>query len=120
MPRTYTICQLPAERLQKANQALLAGESYRSVARRFETSAAALLRHKSAHLDGLRRKAVKVQEARELSRNFLLASPRVESSGKQLDTGQTGQDSPPRKGRLANQRNTRSPGERGLADTHER
>lgn len=67
MPRTCTVCRLPAESRQKTNQALLAGEPYRDIAKRTETSTAALVRHKAAHLDGLRRKAVKVEEAHELA-----------------------------------------------------
>jgi hypothetical protein len=68
MPRTCTVCRLPSEIRQKANQALLDGEGYRTIAKRFDTSTAALVRHKkSGHADELRQKAVKVQEARELA-----------------------------------------------------
>ncbi len=48
MPRTCTICchaDLPA-----INEALVSGESYRHIASRFDTSTAALQRHKGDHL----------------------------------------------------------------------
>ena len=48
MPRTCTICthaNLPA-----INEALVAGEAYRHIASRFDTSTAALQRHKGDHV----------------------------------------------------------------------
>jgi hypothetical protein len=49
MPRVCTICQHPAS--ETINRALAAGIPFRTLAARFETSAAAIYRHKKAHLN---------------------------------------------------------------------
>ena len=51
MPRTCTICQHP----QRAaiDKALVAGQSYRSIAQHFAASPDAVLRHKESHLRDL-------------------------------------------------------------------
>ena len=59
MPRTCTVCR--HERRQKIDEALVAGESFRSIAFRFDTSHMAVRRHKE-HLSG---KLVKAAERRE-------------------------------------------------------
>ena len=61
MPRTCTICR--HEKHQEIDKALVAGESYRHIAGRFDTSTAALQRHKE-HLPGKLVKAVERQEER--------------------------------------------------------
>lgn len=48
MPRTCTVCRLPDR--QKVDEALIAGEPLRGIAKRFGTSQAAIGRHKDAHL----------------------------------------------------------------------
>jgi len=63
MPRC-TVCALPSESRQKAEESLLAGEPHRSVAKRFGASPAAVFRHKEGHLPA---KLVKAEEARELA-----------------------------------------------------
>ncbi len=59
MPRTCTICR--NERRQEIDEALVAGESLRSIALRFDTSHMAVRRHKE-HLSG---KLIKAAERRE-------------------------------------------------------
>src|SRR5579864_4085383 len=61
MPRTCTICR--HERCQEIDRALVAGESYRHIAARYDTSTGTLQRHKE-HLPG---KLVKAHEAREVA-----------------------------------------------------
>lgn len=48
MPRTCTVCTHPKR--SEIDKALLAGDSYRHIASRFDTSTAALQRHKKDHL----------------------------------------------------------------------
>jgi hypothetical protein len=48
MPRTCTICNSPSR--ESIERALLAGESYRHIAARFDTSTGALQRHRAEHL----------------------------------------------------------------------
>ncbi len=65
MPRTCTICAHPQR--QSIDQALVAGEPYRAIARRFAASPEAVLRHKAAHLPADLLKAREVeQETRAL------------------------------------------------------
>jgi hypothetical protein len=59
MPRTCTICR--HEKRDEVDEALVAGEPYRSIALRFDTSHMAVKRHKE-HLPG---KLVKAAERRE-------------------------------------------------------
>ena len=60
MPRTCTICRHP----QKAeiDEALLAGTPFRNIAKRYGTSSAALVRHKSKDLPAALVKAKQVSE----------------------------------------------------------
>lgn len=64
MPPVCTVCRLPDESRQKAEEALLAGGTLRDIAGRFEVSKTALQRHADAHLPA---KLVKAQEGRELA-----------------------------------------------------
>lgn len=50
MPRTCTVCTHPKRK--EIERALLAGEAFRHIASRFDTSTAALQRHKADHLPG--------------------------------------------------------------------
>ena len=59
MPRTCTICR--HERRQEIDEALVAGESFRSIALRFDTSHMAVRRHK----EHLSRKLIKAAERAE-------------------------------------------------------
>ncbi len=61
MPRTCTICR--HERRQEIDEALVVGESFRSIAFRFDTSHMAVRRHKK-HLSGKLVKAVERAEER--------------------------------------------------------
>jgi hypothetical protein len=71
MPQTCTICR--HTRRQEIEEALLAGDSLRNIAKRFGTSPSALLRHKS-HLPA---SLVKANDAREAARaDGLLAKVR--------------------------------------------
>ena len=63
MPRTCTVCT-HAKRSQ-VEQALVSGESYRDIARRFGVSKDALARHRSEHLP---RELAKATEAAEIAR----------------------------------------------------
>ena len=61
MPRTCTIC---AHRRRKAiERALLAGQPFRKLAARFDTSTGALQRHKSEHLSTALLKADRAEQA---------------------------------------------------------
>ena len=48
MPRTCTVCNHP--KASEINEALLGGEAYRSIARRFGASESAMYRHQQEHL----------------------------------------------------------------------
>ncbi len=61
MPQICRVCRLPNR--HQAEEALLAGESLRNVAKRFGTSSTALYRHKEAHLPA---KLIKAAESREV------------------------------------------------------
>jgi len=63
MPRTCTLCNHP--RRDGIDRALLAGESFRHIAARFDTSTGALQRHKADHL---RPSLVKAYNAKENAR----------------------------------------------------
>ncbi len=73
MPRTCTVCAHP--RREAIDAALLdPGESFRNIAERFSLSAAALHRHKTAHLPA---RLAKAQEAAEMAQaDDLLAEMR--------------------------------------------
>ena len=60
MPRLCSICTHPER--ETINQVLLAGEPYRHIAARFDTSTGALQRHRSDHLPVELVKAQEVQE----------------------------------------------------------
>jgi hypothetical protein len=62
MPRTCTVCRLPSESRQKAEEALLAGGTYRDLAGQFSVSRMALHRHKKSHLSAKLRKAERARE----------------------------------------------------------
>lgn len=62
MPRTCTVCAHTDR--QAIDVALVAGEPYRSIAKRFAASPAAVLRHKDGHLSATLAKA---QEAAEVA-----------------------------------------------------
>lgn len=62
MPQICGVCRLPDR--QEVEKALIAGEPLRNIAERFGTSAAAMFRHKSAHLPA---KLVKAEGAREVA-----------------------------------------------------
>jgi hypothetical protein len=55
MPRTCTVCR--SKHADEINSALIAGEPLRNIARRFETSAAAVFRHGRDHIAALLAKA---------------------------------------------------------------
>ena len=61
MPQVCGVCRLPNR--HQAEEALLAGEPLRNVAKRFGTSSTALYRHKEAHLPA---KLIKAAESREI------------------------------------------------------
>src|SRR5690348_11102866 len=61
MPRTCTICR--HEKLREIDEALVAGEAFRIIANRFETSWQAIRRHKN-HLSGTIVKAAERREER--------------------------------------------------------
>jgi hypothetical protein len=63
MPRTCTICTHPRRDEIEAN--LIAGESFRHIAARFETSTGALQRHKSDHLPA---HLIRAKDADEVAR----------------------------------------------------
>jgi hypothetical protein len=63
MPRTCTLCKHPQR--DSIDRALLAGDSYRHIAARFDTSTGALQRHKADHLP---KTLVKAHEARVVAR----------------------------------------------------
>jgi len=67
MPRVCTICQHPQRAAIDA--ALVAGESFRNIAQRFETSPTALYRHKESHIAPALAKA---QDAAEVARGDTL------------------------------------------------
>jgi hypothetical protein len=72
MPRTCTVCKHPQR--DDLDRALLAGESFRHIAARFDTSTGALQRHKADHLP---KKLMKAHEAQEiLHADTLLADVR--------------------------------------------
>lgn len=60
MPRTCTICNHPEH--GAINGALVAGEAFRNIARRFGTSPAALYRHKKTDLPETLVKAARIAE----------------------------------------------------------
>jgi hypothetical protein len=60
MPRTCTLCAHPE--LEAINRALVAGEPYRHIAARFDTSTGALQRHKAEHLPATLAKAAEAEE----------------------------------------------------------
>ena len=62
MPRSCTICTHNAR--AEIDRALVAGEAFRHIAARFDTSTGALQRHKADHLP---LKLVKAQEAQEVA-----------------------------------------------------
>src|SRR5579864_715807 len=69
MPRTCTICR--HERCQEIDKALVAGDAFRNIANRFETSWQAIRRHRN-HLPD---QVVRAHEAKEIARaDDLLAS----------------------------------------------
>jgi len=77
MPRTCTICNHPSR--EAIEKALLAGDSFRNVAKRFETSTTALYRHKSDHLAA---SLVKAKDAADLARaDSVLAEIRAQVQG---------------------------------------
>jgi hypothetical protein len=63
MPRTCSICTHPAR--DEIEAGLLAGNPFRELAERFETSPAALFRHKGTHIPD---RLIKVREAEEVSK----------------------------------------------------
>ena len=63
MPRHCTICEHPERR--KIDEALLASETFRKIAGRFETSITALHRHKQSHIPSALAKA---RDAKEIVR----------------------------------------------------
>ena len=63
MPRTCTICNHPEH--EAINSALVAGEPFRNIAKRFGTSPAALYRHKKTDLPGTLVKAAQIAEVAE-------------------------------------------------------
>jgi len=63
MPRTCTVCSHPDR--AAIDQALVSGQSYRSIAKRSGTSPSALLRHRESHLSTT---LVKANAAREVVR----------------------------------------------------
>ncbi|MDP9359694.1 MAG: hypothetical protein M3R02_31305 [Chloroflexota bacterium] len=63
MPRTCTVCAHPQR--ASIDHALVAGEPYRAIARRFAASPDAVLRHKTAHLPA---DLVRAREAEEETR----------------------------------------------------
>ena len=62
MPRSCTVCTHEAR--AEIERALVAGEAFRHIAARFDTSTGALQRHKADHLPV---KLVKAQEAEEVA-----------------------------------------------------
>jgi transposase-like protein len=60
MPRRCTVCDHPE--IHSIDQALVSGESYRSVAKRFGLSESAVYRHKTEHLPAHLLKAREVEE----------------------------------------------------------
>jgi transposase-like protein len=60
MPRRCTVCDHPER--HGINEALVSGESYRSVAKRFGLSESAVYRHKTEHLPAHLLKAREVEE----------------------------------------------------------
>jgi transposase len=65
MPRRCTVCDHPER--HGINEALVSGESYRSVAKRFGLSGSAVYRHKTEHLPAHLLKAKEVEELVELT-----------------------------------------------------
>ena len=63
MPRTCTICNHPEH--EAINSALVAGEPFRNIAKRFGTSPGALYRHKKTDLPGTLVKAAQIAEVAE-------------------------------------------------------
>jgi hypothetical protein len=63
MPRQCTICHHPSR--EEIEKALLAGQSFRNVAKRFGTSVTALFRHKADHLAT---SLVKAKEVEDIAR----------------------------------------------------
>jgi hypothetical protein len=61
MARHCTVCDHP--KVEEINRALVAGEAYRNVSLRFDTSVMALCRHKQQHLPDLLAKAQAEREA---------------------------------------------------------
>jgi len=61
MSRTCTVCT--HKDVEEINKRLVAGESYRSIAKRFETSESAVYRHKESHIPELLSKSKDLQEA---------------------------------------------------------
>ena len=64
MPRTCTICNHPEH--EAINSALVAGEAFRNIAKRFGTSPAALYRHKNTDLPETLVKAAEIAEVAEV------------------------------------------------------
>jgi hypothetical protein len=62
MPRTCTVCRLPAVKRQEAEEALISGGTFRDLAGRFSVSRMALHRHKKSHLSAKLRKAERIRE----------------------------------------------------------
>ena len=63
VPRTCTICKHPSR--EEINAALITGESFRNIAKRFETSTTALFRHKKADLPATLVKSAEIAEVVE-------------------------------------------------------
>ena len=61
MPRTCTVCA--HKDVEEINKRLVSGESYRSIAKRFETSESAVYRHKESHIPELLSKSKDIKEA---------------------------------------------------------
>jgi hypothetical protein len=60
MPRTCTVCN--HENRQAIEESLLAGESFRNIAKQFKASSTALFRHKTEHLPQALQKAHEAEE----------------------------------------------------------
>lgn len=80
MPRTCTICCHPER--EAIDQALVAGEAYRSIAKQFEASASAVYRHQRDHLSAALTQA---QGAEEVARADDLLNQLMSLQAKALD-----------------------------------
>lgn len=81
MVRTCTICAHPD--VQKINEGLLSGASYRSIAEQFGVSASAVFRHKESHIPEVLLRAGDIQEVVDAN-NSVATLERVQTKAFEL------------------------------------